>query len=341
MSVPSRPWCLGLPKADVHVHLEGCIPVDLLRRAALAQSAPVPVFDNSGGLRGLLDHLDASCALMVDPGMVRELAYRFARRCTWDGIVTADLIVNPTHWPSWSGRLEAFVDALDQGFVEAEADGHPRVRLLPSLRRDQSAGDALDLVDTLIGLAHPRVVGLSIDGDEAVVGPTAEQFAPAFERAAEAGLHRAVHAGESSGPGGVRDALDLLLAERIDHGVRAVEDPDVVAELAERRIPLDVCPMSNVVAGLHPNLHAHPVDQLRRAGVRVALGTDDPELLGTDLTHEYHATSAAHGWDHETAAAVARTSIEASFASDVLKAELVARLDAYLWDDGDVSSSAV
>lgn len=330
MTVPTRAWCHGLPKADVHVHLEGCIPSDLMGIAAAVQGVRVPVLDESGGLDALLAHLDASCRLFVDPELVSELAYRFGRRCTWDGIVTAELIVNPTHWPAWAGRLEAFVEALDAGFTRAEADGHPPVRLLPSIKRDQSAEAALELVDTMIAMGHPRVVGLSIDGNEEAAGPTGERFRPAFERAAEHGFRRAVHAGESSGPDGVRDAIDLLLAERIDHGVRAVEDPALVAELAERRIPLDVCPTSNRVLGLFPILHSHPVDQLRRAGVRVALGTDDPELLGGDLTHEYHSTAAAFEWDHATVAEVARTSIEVSFAPDELKAELLVALDTYL-----------
>ena len=330
MAVPTRAWCFELPKADVHVHLEGCIPADLLRDAARSQGMAVPVLDESRGLDGLLEHLDASCRTLVDPGVVAELGYRFARRCTWDGIVTADVIFNPTHWPAWSGRLAGFVDALDRGLTQAEADGHPTVRLLPSIKRDQSAEAAQHLVDVMIAMEHPRVVGLSIDGNEEAAGRTGERFRPAVERAAEAGFHRAVHAGESSGPEGVRDAIDLLLAERVDHGVRAVEDPALVAELAERRIPLDVCPTSNLTLGLYPNLHHHPVDELRRAGVRVALGTDDPELLGGDLTHEYESSAAVFQWDHATTAAIARTSIEVSFASDDEKSRLLAELDAYV-----------
>ena len=330
MSSPDRAWCFGLPKADVHVHLEGSIPSDLLRDAATRHGVEAPVRSQQRDLAGLLDHLDASCRLFDRADLLRALAWRFARRCSWDGVVTADLIVNPSHWPAWRGRLPEMVAALDEGFTRAESDGHPTVRLLVSLRRDQSGEDALAMVDTLITMEHPRVVGLSIDGDEASSGPTGERFAPAFERAAEHGLRRAVHAGESSGPDGVRYAVRLLLAERIDHGVRAVEDPTLVAELVDRGIPLDVCPSSNLALGLYPILHSHPVEELRRAGVRVALGTDDPELLGGDLTHEYHSSAAAFGWDHKATAAVARTSIEVSFAPAALKAELLERHDEYV-----------
>ncbi len=330
MSSPDRAWCFGLPKADVHVHLEGCIPSDVLRSAATLHGVEVPARAERQDLAGLLEHLDASCRLFDSPALLSELAQRFTRRCSWDGVVTADLIVNPSHWPAWNGRIPDMVAALDDGFSDAESDGHPSVRLLLSLRRDQSREDALAMVDTLVAMEHPRVVGLSIDGDEASSGPTGERFAPAFQRAAEHGLHRAVHAGESSGPDGVRDAIELLLAERIDHGVRAVEDPALVADLIERGIPLDVCPSSNLALGLYPILHSHPVEELRRAGVRVSLGTDDPELLGGDLTHEYHSSAAAFGWDRETTAALARTSIEVSFAPAALKADLLERHDAYV-----------
>jgi adenosine deaminase len=122
-----------------------------------------------------------------------------------------------------------------------------------------------------------------------------------------------VHAGESSGPEGVRDALDLLGADRIDHGVRAIDDPALVAELAERRIPLGVCPSSNLTLGIYPSLDQHPLDALLRAGVAVSVNTDDPGFLGIDLVSEYERCVAAFGWDDDTVAEVARTSLAACF----------------------------
>src|SRR5206468_8321790 len=109
----------------------------------------------------------------------------------------------------------------------------------------------------------------------------------AFRRAAEGGLRRTAHAGESSGPEGVRDAVEILGAERIDHGVRAVDDGALVRELAARGVPLDICPGSNVTLGLYPDLESHPIEALRRAGVPVSVNTDDPALLRTDLVDEY------------------------------------------------------
>ena len=132
-----------------------------------------------------------------------------------------------------------------------------------------------------------------------------------------------MHAGESSGPEGVRDAIDLLMAERIDHGVRAVEDPALVRELVDRGISLDIAPGSNVTLGVYPDLAGHPIDLLRRAGVAVSVNTDDPAYLRTDLVREYLETSAAFGWSEDVLRDLARTSIEASFADPDTRAGLL------------------
>lgn len=324
-------WYRGLPKAEVHVHLEGCIPPDLLADAAARLGAELPRWTpDLGELTSFLAHLDASCRLLTEPGQVELLGYRFAQRLSADGTHYADVIINPTHWPAWAGRFEAFVEAFHKGASAAEADGHPPVALCPSLKRDQSGEDAMALVELLASMEHPRVVALSIDGNETTAGPTGERFAPAFARAAEVGLRRCVHAGESSGPNGVRDAIDLLHAERIDHGVRAIEDPSLVAELVERRIPLDVCPSSNRVLGLYPDAKAHPVERLRRAGVAVSVNTDDPQILGITLASEYYATATVHQWSTRTTATVAQTSIDACFAPDALRQAMTERLATYL-----------
>jgi adenosine deaminase len=251
-----------------------------------------------------------------------EAAYGFSQRLAASGTGYADLIFNPTHWKPWHGRLAAMIDALNAGFRAAEQDGLPPVGLCVSLLRTQSADAAAELVDALVALRHPRVVALSIDGNEATAGRTGPRFAEAFRRAGAAGLKRTVHAGESSGPEGVRDAIELLGADRIDHGVRAIEDPALVALLAERQIPLGVCPTSNLKLGVYPSIEAHPVDRLRRAGVPVSLNTDDPALLETTLEAEYALCQTAFSWTDDDLRAVARTSIDASFANADVKTRL-------------------
>jgi adenosine deaminase len=320
----------SLPKAEVHVHLEGCFePADVERLAREAgEPLPRPVdrlFDLTGlDLSAFLEVLDWSCGLVRTPEQLARAGYAFAAREAKAGVRYADLIFNPTHWSAWRGRLDGFIDALDRGLREAEADGLPRVGLCVSLLRQQSASEALEVVDWLLERRHPRVVALSIDGNEAAAGRTGPRFADAFARAAAAGLRRTVHAGESSGPEGVWDALQYLHAERIDHGVRAIEDADLVATLAERRITLNVCPGSNVQLGLYPDLKSHPLDRLRLAGVPVTINTDDPALMSTDLVSEYLACADAFGWDAEVVRQVARSSVDASFCEADLRQTLLA-----------------
>ncbi|HEX7890481.1 MAG TPA: adenosine deaminase [Ramlibacter sp.] len=330
MPAPDLSRLRALPRAEVHVHLEGCFDAPLLERWARRHGETMPrplerLFEFQG-LADFLDFLDWACGLVRTREELAEAAHDFSRRMDRSGASYADLIVNPTHWRHWVARLPEMIDALDAGFRAAEQEGLPRVGLCISLLRTQSAQAAAQVVDELVALRHPRVVALSIDGNEATAGRTGPRFADAFRRAAAAGLRRTVHAGESSGPEGVRDAIELLGADRIDHGVRAIEDPSVVALLVERQIPLGICPTSNLVLKVYPSLEEHPIDRLRRAGVPVSINTDDPALLGTSLEREYALCAEAFGWDDEVLRDVARTSIEASFAENALKAQLRERL---------------
>jgi adenosine deaminase len=322
---------VALPKAEVHVHLEGCFEVDDIVRLASEAGEPLPkprdeLLRFSGGLGEFLKFLDWICGLVRTREQLSELARRFSQRMAKSGTRYADVIINPTHWPAWSKRIPALIDALDAGFAAAEQDGLPPVGLCISLLRTQTADQAIELVELLTALRHPRVVALSIDGNEAAAGRTGPRFADAFRRAGSASLKRTVHAGESSGPEGVRDAIELLGADRIDHGVRSIEDAAVVGLLVERGIPLGICPSSNLKLGLYPALQQHPINRLRRAGVPVSVNTDDPALLEVTLEHEYAACAAAFDWSDDDIRGVARASIEASFAPASLKRHLLAEL---------------
>ncbi len=317
----------ALPKAEVHVHLEGTFEPFQLESWAAEAGVPMPRpleellrFD---GLADFLGFLDWACGLASTRDRLARLARAFSERLHRDGTGYADLIVNPSHWSAWRGRLREMLDALDAGFREAEQDGLPSVGLCVSLLRTQSEGEAVDLVEQLTAWRHPRVVALSVDGDEVAAGRTGPRFAEAFRRAGAGGLRRTVHAGESSGPEGVRDAVELLGADRIDHGVRAIEDQVTVGLLVDRRIPLGVCPSSNLALKVYASMDEHPVEALRRAGVLVSLNTDDPSLLGTTLPREYSLCRGHFGWTDGVVRDIAETSITASFANADVKARLL------------------
>ncbi|TRC74288.1 adenosine deaminase [Mesorhizobium sp. WSM4310] len=324
---------IGLPKAEVHIHIEGCFEADDVIRncqqAGIPLRAPRDRLFEAHDLKSFLEMLDWLCGTFRTREQLAIAAYKFAQRMGRSGVRYADVIVNPTHWPHWHTDVAGMIDAFDAGFAAAEQDGHPPVGLCVSLLRTQSAAEAIELVELLGGIRHRRVVALSIDGNEAAAGRTGPRFAEAFRRAGAAGLRRTVHAGESSGPEGVRDAIDLLGADRIDHGVRAIEDPELIDLLAQRQIPLGICPVSNLALGVYPSLAQHPIDALRKAGVPVSINTDDPSLLGTTLEASYAACAEAFAWDDETIRQLAATSVQASYADPALKARILTDLAAW------------
>lgn len=328
-----------LPKAEVHVHLEGSIDLADLIEAAAAVGAPLPgpaatLFDPdthetpAGGteLSAYLRFLDWVGSLYDSRERLARLAYRFAARQTASGVRYTDVIVNPSHWSSWHRDVPGLLDALASGFDEAEVDGLAPVGLCVSIERGQTAAEAVELATIVAGSRLRRVVALSVDGDERRHGRTASRFAPAFELARRAGLGRTVHAGESSGPEGIWDALNLLHADRIDHGVRAVEDDRLVAHLAETGVPLGVCPSSNLALGVVERIGDHPIRRLTEAGVVVTVNTDDPAPLGTRIEAEWAMCAAAFGWDAAALIELARASVRASYASEPLRGVLETEL---------------
>jgi adenosine deaminase len=327
-------WIRELPKAEVHLHLEGCVPFEAVglddpRRAGVALD-PCTGAPRFRDLSEFLGFLDLSCSLVTEAEQVERIAYEITRRAAADGVGHVDVIFNPTHWPAWRPDLEGFVDRLGSGFEHGEVDHRVTAGLCLSLKRTQPPEESVELVDWLLETRPTQVVALSVDGNEAAAGRTGARFAPLFERARQAGLRTCAHAGESSGPDGVRDAVELLRAERVDHGIRAVEDPGLVQELAARAVPLDVCPTSNVRLGVVATLEAHPIEQLRQAGVRVSVNTDDPLLFGTSVAGEYTRCAEVFGWDRPVLGEIARTSIESSFAPEERRRELLGALEAHL-----------
>jgi adenosine deaminase len=343
LSGPVRPdedAIRALPKAEVHVHLEGTFELADLLELSKAAGEPLPgparsLFDVSthyqrtvpaGGLSELLRFLDWECGLVRTAEQAARHAYRFAARETGSGVRYADVIVNPTHWGAWRDRIPALFDALAQGLAEAEQDGLATVNMCASLLRQQTPQESVELTEWILRDRPARVVALSIDGNEKAAGRTAARFAEAFTLARDSGLHRTVHAGESSGPDGVWDAIRFLHAERIDHGVRSIEDPELVTYLAGSAISLAVCPRSNLTLGLYKELSEHPLPALREAGVHVTMNTDDPAAMGIRLESEWAACAAAFGWDMADMHEFAQESISACFAPEELKSALRAEL---------------
>jgi adenosine deaminase len=321
----------ALPKVELHVHLEGSFSPE--RIAALAEAAGVALprppdqlfqFTDLGDFLSLLD---LWCGLVRTPEQVYEIANDFAVRLAGDGIAYAEVMVNSTHWSSVG--FEDLIEAVDAGFQRAREDGMADCRVLVSLLRGQTAAEAMQIVEWMGTRQLPRVAGLSLDGNEVVAGRASARFAAAYARAAELGFGLTAHAGESSGSEGVRDALDLLGVSRVDHGVRAVDDPVLLQRLADEGIACNVCVTSNLSL-IYPDIDSHPVRRMVDAGVPVTINTDDPEPLDIDLNDEVALVAGHLGWGIEDVVGSTRQAIDAAFCDADRGRELNAMLDEFL-----------
>jgi adenosine deaminase len=319
-----------IPKAELHVHLEGTAPPHLVRRIAERNGLRVPdgVFaaPDRFAWRDFLDFLqtyDMAASVIRTAEDYRDIAYEYLSACAAEGAIYVELIASPDH-AALVGLSDAeHLDGIAAGIDAARAEHGIEARILLTCIRNFGVESALRIARQAAERPHPYVVGFQMAGDEAGYPPG--PFAAAYAIAAEAGLGCSVHAGEWAGAESVRAALDLPVT-RIGHGVRAIEDPALVAELAERGIVLECCPTSNVVLGVFDSYEAHPLPALRAAGVRVTLASDDPPYFGASVGGEYAVARERFGWGDGDLLAVTRTAIEASFAEPALRADLLARV---------------
>jgi len=329
----------GLPKAELHVHQVGSASPRIV--AQLAERHPGVVPSDPEALAAYFQFDDfahfisiyLSVVKLVETAEdVRLLTYEVAREMTGQQIRYAELTITPYLSVGPTLPAEAFLEAIEDARTSAERDFGLRLRWIFDIPADFGVPAAE--VTASIALDHdvPGLVGLGIGGSED--GFPRSMFRDQFDRARAYGLRSVPHAGETTGPATIWDAVTNLGAERIEHGITAVQDPDLMAYLAENDITLDVCPTSNVALKVVPDLESHPLPALVAAGVPVSINTDDPPMFGTDLNHEYAVAARLLDLDETGVARLARAAVDAAFVDDVLKTELRADVDAYVagWD---------
>lgn len=322
----------ALPKAHLHLHLEGAMRPSTLRELASGHGMAEPAVSGFTSFTQFLELYDAACAVLHTPDDLRRLVREVAEDAAADGAVWVEVHSNPALHRERLGEDEDVLALVLAACAEATEATGVGMGVVMSANRAADPAEAVRLAHLAAGRAGNGVVAMGLANDETGYPP--EPFADAFAIAREAGLLSTPHAGEGEGPPSVRGALDALRPDRVAHGVRAVEDPALVARLAHEGVCLDVCPSSNLTLGLYPSMAEHPLPALLAAGVPVTLNADDPLLFGPGLGDEYELVRRELTLDDDALAAIARTSIVRSGARAALKEAALSGVDVWLAGSG-------
>ncbi|MGI5121941.1 adenosine deaminase [Marinactinospora thermotolerans] len=325
---------LRLPKAHLHVHLESTIRPGTLREIAAANGVPLPRLHAPAGagplftgFRAFADHGSLVRSCLRRPEDFHRVAVEFCADEAAQGTRYVEVTFTAASHGERLGRLEMPLEAVLDGLAEGAAAHGLEYGVILDHSRRRSVERAWRTMRLAARYASHGVVAIGMAGEESY--PLAP-FAPVIDAAHDAGIRLVHHAGEACGPASIREAVEVGRTRRIGHGIRILDDDELVAEVRERGIPLEVCPSSNVALGFADSLAAHPLPRLRAAGLALTLNTDVPSATGSGLAGEYARVRDAFGYDDTVLAEFARASIEASFAPADVKGRLRREVDAWL-----------
>lgn len=325
----------GLPKAELHLHIEGSLEPELMFALARRNGVTIP-YDSVEAVRAaydfsnLQDFLDiyyAGADVLRTREDFRDLAVAYFDRAAADGVVHAEIFFDPQTHTDRGIAFDTVITGLIDGMADAEERHGLTSRLILCFLRHLSEEAAFATLEQ----AEPwldRIAGVGLDSSE--VGHPPAKFERVFAAAAAKGLKRVAHAGEEGPPEYVVEALDLLGIDRLDHGNRSLEDPVLTARLARTGMTLTVCPLSNVKLCNVASMDVHPIDTMLRQGLRATINSDDPAYFGGYIGANYQAAARARGLSREQLATLARNSFLGSFLDDDAVAAHLARLDAYV-----------
>ncbi|RED14262.1 adenosine deaminase [Pontivivens insulae] len=318
---------VDLPKTELHLHLEGAAPPAFIARLAQEKG-----LDLSAVIEGdtyiytdfpaFLAAYEAVSACLQTPDDYRRLTRAVLEQSRDEGVIYTELFVAPSITGSSMADWAEYLAGMEAG-----ADDVPEVecRFISTAVRHMGAEVARQTAEVTVAHLSPRLTGWGMGGNESTFAP--RDFAVAFDIAREAGLGITTHAGEIEGPESVRDSLDALRPSRIGHGVRAWEDPELVARLVAEDITLEVNPGSNIRLGVYPAIEQHTIQKLRSAGVKVTVSTDDPPYFHTTMRKEYAELNRVFGWTRSDFDAINRTAMDAAFCDAATRARLRANFE--------------
>lgn len=327
-------YIAGLPKAELHLHIEGSLEPELMFELARRNDVAIPyasveavraAYDFSN-LQDFLDIYYAGAAVLLHRQDFEDLAFAYFQRAAADNVRHAEIFFDPQTHTDRGVAMAAVVEGLLDGMRRAESElGVTSKLILCFLRHlDEDAAFAT------LKAAEPwldRIAGVGLDSSE--VGHPPSKFQRVFEVAGTLGLKRVAHAGEEGPPAYVAEALDLLHIDRLDHGNRSLEDAGLVARLKASQMTLTVCPLSNLKLCVVKDLKDHPVPEMLRQGLHVTLNSDDPAYFGGYVNDNYRRLAEAVGLTREQLTAMARNSFEGAFLTETEKAGYLAEVEAY------------
>ncbi|MEV0289572.1 MULTISPECIES: adenosine deaminase [unclassified Kribbella] len=332
----SRDFLTGLPKAELHVHHVGSAsPRIVAELAARHPESPVPrdpaalaeYFEFDDFAKFIEIYLTV-VDLIKTPDDVRLLTYEIAREMTAQNLRYAELTVTPYTSVTRGIAAEAFCEAIEDARVAAEKELGITLRWIFDIAGEAGLPAADETLRIATKIRPEGLVGFGLGGPE--IGVPRPQFQPHFEAAIAEGLRSVPHAGETTGPDTIWDAVRVLKAERIGHGTSTMQDPALVEYLAEHRIPLEVSPTSNIATRAVASYDVHPLRAMVEAGLVVTINSDDPPMFGTDLTNEYAVAAQLLDLDQAGVGELAKTAVRESFAEDSVKSALITEIEEYV-----------
>ncbi|WP_395057039.1 adenosine deaminase [Polaromonas sp.] len=323
----------AMPKAELHIHIEGSLEPELIFALARRNGVTLPyasvdalrsayAFTN---LQSFLDIYYAGASVLIQEQDFYDMAHAYFVKAAADNVVHAELFFDPQTHTARGVAMDTVILGLHRACVDAQAELGVSASLILCFLRHLSEAEAFETLEQALPY-RDKFIGVGLDSGE--LGNPPEKFAQVFARCRELGLHLVAHAGEEGPPAYIWTALDVLKVERIDHGVQAIQDPALMQRLAQDRIALTVCPLSNLKLCVFPDLAQHNLRQLLDAGLAVTINSDDPAYFGGYMNDNFIQTFAAVGMDTRHAYTLARNSFEASFIDEALKRRYIDRLEA-------------
>ena len=338
MSESMHAFVRGLPKAELHLHIEGSLEPELMFALAQRNRVSLPYASveavraayDFADLQSFLDLYYAGAAVLQTEQDFYDLTLAYVRRAIADQVRHVELFFDPqTHTARGVAMVTVF-SGIARALREARAQSGFSAQMILCFLRHLPEDDALATLDAALPLrADYADLWTGVGLDSAEVGNPPEKFARVFARARELGFHLVAHAGEEGPPAYIDSALDLLCVERIDHGVRAEEDPELMIRLARDQVPLTVCPLSNLKLRVVRDLRQHNLARLLRAGLCVTINSDDPAYFGGYINSNFIATADALDLSRDELVELAANSFRASFATSEQKQAWLSELAAY------------